>query len=82
MKITVKLFANLVQYSPNPSYSGAPFSLEVETGSTLSDLAAQLNLPGDLVKVMFVNGIICEPDQVLKENDVVGIFPPVGGGSK
>lgn len=82
MKITVKLFANLVQFSPNPTFSGAPFQMELSPGATLADVVQVLQLPEEEVKVLFVNGIICELDRILNENDVVGIFPPVGGGSQ
>jgi sulfur-carrier protein len=82
MKITVKLFANLVKFSPNPSFSGAPFEMEQPAGTTLADVVKELHLPDEEVKVLFVNGIICELDRILSENDVVGIFPPVGGGSR
>ncbi len=80
MKVTVKLFANLVEFSPNPSYSGAPFQLELTNGATLNNVVQLLKLPEEQVKVLFVNGIICEANLVLQEDDVVGIFPPVGGG--
>lgn len=79
MKIKVKLFANLRQYLP-----GAPIgeAVEIDTPEqyTLGELAAQLNLPPDEVKICFVNGIICELDQKLNPGDEVGIFPPIGGG--
>lgn len=80
MHISVKLFANLVEFSPDPSYSGAPFEYEIADGATMGDLVMQLKLPDDLVKVQFVNGIIVEAERVLLEGDSVGIFPPVGGG--
>ncbi len=81
MKIKVKLFANLVKFSPNPKYSGAPFLYEMKDGMTFADLINDLQLPEEDVKILFVNGIICEKDRVLQEGDEVGIFPPVGGGS-
>lgn len=80
MRITVKLFATLTQFSRNTTYSGAPFEMDLADESTLASLVAELKLPDDLVKVMFVNGIICEKDLVLHPGDQVGIFPPVGGG--
>jgi molybdopterin converting factor small subunit len=82
MKITVKLFANLVKFSPNPSFSGAPFELDLPEAATLAEVVNILQLPADEVKVLFVNGIICEPEKILQPNDTVGIFPPVGGGSQ
>lgn len=80
MKITVKLFAHLTPYAPTPSYSGAPFEYDLPEHATIADLVSSLKLPDDLVKIQFVNGIICELDYVLQNGDQVGIFPPVGGG--
>lgn len=79
VKIKLKLFANLRQYLPGASI-GEAVEIEVPEKYTLAELAADLKLPPDEVKVCFVNGIICELDQQLNEGDVVGIFPPIGGG--
>lgn len=79
MKIKLKLFANLRQYLPGASI-GEAVEIEVPEQCTLKELAADLKLPPDEVKICFVNGIICELDQELKEGNEVGIFPPIGGG--
>jgi len=79
VKIKLKLFANLRQYLPGAPI-GEAVEFDVPNQSTLGELAAQLKLPPDEVKICFVNGIICELDQILTEGDEVGIFPPVGGG--
>ena len=79
MKIKVKLFANLRQYLPGAPI-GEAVEIDVPEQSTLGELAAQLKLPPDEVKICFVNGIICELDQKLNAGDEVGIFPPIGGG--
>lgn len=79
VKIKLKLFANLRQYLPEASI-GEAIEIEISDKSTLGELAADLKLPPDEVKICFVNGIICELEQQLNEGDEVGIFPPIGGG--
>jgi molybdopterin converting factor small subunit len=39
-----------------------------------------LQVPADTVKLIFLNGIHAQADQILKEGDRVGVFPPVAGG--
>lgn len=80
MRIRVKLFASLRSYGPG-QFSGAAFELDLPEGARLADLIAALKMPAEEVKVMFINGLIREEDQRINENDEVGIFPPVGGGS-
>ena len=79
MKIKVKLFANLRQYLPGAPI-GEAVEIDVPEQYSLGELATQLKLPPDEVKICFVNGIICELDQKLNAGDEVGIFPPIGGG--
>ena len=79
MKITVKLFATLRPYL-GEGLSGTPVEMEVSASTTLGKLSALLNLPMDQVKICFVNGRICELNEVLSDGDEVGIFPPIGGG--
>jgi len=79
LKIKLKLFANLRQYLPGAPI-GEAVEIDVPEQYTLGELAAQLKLPPDEVKICFVNGIICELEKILIEGDEVGIFPPIGGG--
>ncbi|MEA1968828.1 MAG: MoaD/ThiS family protein [Thermodesulfobacteriota bacterium] len=48
--------------------------------TTIDSLIAELGLPEEQVKLIFINGKKEEPGYVLKHNDRVSIFPPVGGG--
>lgn len=79
LKIKVKLYATLSSFLGDVP-SGTPVEMDMPVGSTLGSLAELLKLPLDEVKICFVNGRIVELEQVLKEGDEVGIFPPVGGG--
>ncbi len=79
MRLTVRLFAQLVQYRPNTK-SGRSFTLELSQDSKISDLIALLGIPQDEVRTVFVNHVISPPETVLSEGDEVGIFSPIGGG--
>ena len=74
MKVKVKLFATLGkgrfeeevrQYDP-----------EFTVGQVLDDL----NIPKSEVKVVFVNNRHAGMDRELRDGDVIGLFPPIGGG--
>jgi sulfur carrier protein ThiS len=87
MKVHVKLYATLIRSVPDalraryPEIrSGTPLTIELPEGSTLADLVADLGLPSEEVKVMFVNGRARDFDHPLLPGDQVGIFPPIGGG--
>ena len=77
--VHVKLFATLRQFFPHLGI-GEKMAVELSDGATVGQLIQQLDLPADLVKVIFVNNIIQGEERVLREGDRVGIFPPVGGG--
>lgn len=79
MNIKVKLFASLARFSPG-GLPGTPFEVNVPEFTSIQDLIEQLHMPIEEAKVSFVNGLIRDPNWVLKQNDEVGIFPPIGGG--
>jgi sulfur carrier protein ThiS len=75
IKITLKLFVTLSKYLPQDNEA-----LEISEQTTVEDLMADLGIPGDLVKLIFVNGKRENRDCLLRQGDRVGLFPPVGGG--
>ncbi len=79
MRVTVKLFATLSHYGTG-ARAGTPFTVELPENAVVKDLMALLQIPAEETKVVFINNIIREPDAMLSEGDVVGMFPPVGGG--
>ncbi len=80
MQIQVKLFANLKDYFPG-SAAGTPFTVTLSEGASLQDLIGLLNIPTEQTRVVFVNGIVQPLEHRLKQDDNVGIFPPIGGGA-
>ena len=79
MKVEINLYASLSHYAPDRS-SGKSFVMEITEGAKISDLLAQLEVPKDAVKILFINGVHANGDTILKDGDRLGIFPPVAGG--
>jgi sulfur-carrier protein len=74
MKITVKLFATLRDFGPKIQ------EMSVSENSTIEKAVKSLNLPEEIPLLTIVNGVHTDPEEMLKEGDVLALFPPVGGG--
>jgi molybdopterin converting factor small subunit len=79
IEVRVKLFATLCAYRPGLKM-GEAFAVELPEGATVRDLLRHTSVPASEVKIIFVNGLIRDLDQVLAGGDELGLFPPVGGG--
>ena len=79
IEIEVKLFATLRDYLPKGS-SQFSCKMGIDLHTRIQDILSRLKIPDDLPKIILVNGIHGKKDQVLKEGDVLSIFPPVAGG--
>lgn len=79
MEVEVKLFATLRDYLPKGS---GKFSckMEIDGQTRIRDLLERLKIPKEIPKIILVNGVHGKEDQILREGDVVSIFPPVAGG--
>jgi len=75
ISIDINLFATLRSFLPD-----APKAMTVSQGTRIKDLVKTLGIPEEDVKLIFINGKREMLSYVLKDNDRVGIFPPVGGG--
>jgi molybdopterin synthase sulfur carrier subunit len=75
IQIELKLFVTLSKYLPenNNQY-------EIAGGMTVEMLIKSLEIPRELVKLIFINGKRESEIYQLQNNDRVGIFPAVGGG--
>ena len=72
--IEVRLFATLRQ--------GRQKIYQMETGSVknVQDIMDVLNIPREEVNILLINGFHQKPETEVKDNDVVSLFPAVGGG--
>ncbi len=80
MRVELKLYASLGKYTLERSPGSYPGAMEIHEGTTIRSLLEALEVPMDAVKIIFLNGIHANGDEVLKEGDRVGVFPLVAGG--
>jgi len=80
MKIEVKLFATLQSYLPAGA-RGDTISVDLPPDSTVGDVVASLNIPGDVACLTVVNGHDADLEQVLAPGDELAMFPPLAGGA-
>jgi MoaE-MoaD fusion protein len=66
------------------SLGAEPFALDLPCGATVADLMARLGVHSPAVELLgiavSVNAEYAERTRVLRENDEVGLLPPVSGG--
>jgi len=57
--------------------------IKVDDGTTVQDVINEYHIPPDRAHIVLVNGVfVCEDktQHILKEQDVLSIWPPVAGG--
>ena len=80
MKVELRLYASLACHMPKQVIGAASQALEVDESTTITGLLKRLGVPQEQVKIIFRNGIHAGGDEILKDGDRVGVFPPVAGG--
>ena len=72
--IEVRLFATLRQ--------GRQKIYHMESGSVknVQDIMDLLNIPREEVNILLINGFHQKPETEVKDEDLVSLFPAVGGG--
>jgi sulfur carrier protein ThiS len=80
MRIQVRLYASLERFMPGEKDRSSFHDMEVDEGTTAGEFLHALHVPAETVKLIFLNGIHAQADQILKEGDRLGVFPPVAGG--
>ena len=72
--IEVRLFATLRQ--------GRQKVYQLETGSvsTVQDVMDVLGVPRSEVNIILINGFHQKPETAVNDEDIVSLFPAVGGG--
>jgi molybdopterin converting factor small subunit len=77
MEVTVKLKSLFEKYRDQVPNDKA----FLPEGSTVLDLAKQIGLPTEYLRIILVNGKQEGLDKVLSDGDLIFIFPPaIGGG--
>lgn len=74
MKIHVKLFASLRRGRFDAC------SLEFGEGTAVGDVLSALEIPDQEASIIFINSRIADKCSLLRGEDNLAIFPPIGGG--
>ena len=81
VRLDIRLFAGLKCANPElPCCGDKEFFLDVPVGTTIRDLRNLLAIDPAIPLLNIVNNHHVQEKWVLKENDRVGLFPPIGGG--
>lgn len=80
MTVEVRLFATFTQFLP-PGRSDGSTTVDVPDGATIADVARRLGIPSGFDRVLLLNGKDAEPEDRVRQGDVVDIFPPLAGGA-
>jgi molybdopterin converting factor small subunit len=82
ISVSVKLYGVLRRHRPATAQGAArqPFDIELSAGSTVNDLAAELDMNPLLVSAIAVNGESATEETLLQAGDQVRLFPPSAGG--
>ncbi len=79
MPLKIEISTSLRKYVPGYDPAGG-LIVEGGAGKTVSQVIDQLGIPADEVHLVMVNRSTVSVGHILNENDLVGVFPPVGGG--
>ncbi|MEY7998733.1 MoaD/ThiS family protein [Clostridium sp. Mt-5] len=74
MKIEVRLFAYFRKDRDKKLF------LEFDESVTPADIFKKININEEEVAILLINGRDGKANTELKDNDVLSLFPPVGGG--
>ena len=74
MKLEVRLFATFRDGREKKYF------LDLNEGTTTRDIVKMLKIDEEEVAILLINGRDGKLETALKDNDVLSLFPPVGGG--
>ena len=74
MTVEVKLFATFRDDNFKKK------TIEMPDGCTVAEILKDLKIEFDQIGILLVNGLRAGMEQVLEENDVLAVFPAIGGG--
>lgn len=72
--IEVKLFATLRNGREKK------YELSADDYKIVRDVCCFLDIPVDEVAILLINGFHSNPDDPIKDGDVISLFPPCAGG--
>jgi molybdopterin synthase sulfur carrier subunit len=78
VKIELRLYASLRVYMPETN--STTVIVDIGQGTRIRELLEQFKVPANSVKIIFLNGVHAKGDEILKDGDRIGVFPPIAGG--
>lgn len=54
--------------------------MDADIVSCARDIIQKLDIPEEEVSILLINGFHQKPESLVKDGDIVALFPPVGGG--
>ena len=79
MEIEVRLFATFTKFLPAHA-EGQKVMMAFPEGTTIKDVVMQLGVPLNAIKLVFLNSKAAKFEDLIRDGDRLGIFPPVAGG--
>jgi len=84
IRVTLKLYASLMAFLPEPNRKNHAIDLDVPENATLDAVIAPFGMPKAQVFLVLVNGVFIPPSERagkrFQDGDVLAIWPPVAGG--
>ncbi len=80
MKVELKLYASLKRHVKEKAGIPVPDVVEIIENTQVKQLLERFSIPLDMVKLIFLNGVHATGEDILKDGDRIGVFPPVAGG--
>jgi molybdopterin converting factor small subunit len=77
MRVTVELHGNLRKYA---KHEGKRIEMEIEEGTTVGELMAQLGVSEDATWNAALDGRLVYSTDPLAEGSALVVFPPLAGG--
>lgn len=77
-KITIQVFGSLRRFEEQ--IKNHPIYLDSNKKIAVRDLIEKLQIPTAEIALVSVNNTAADEKYVVKANDVISIYPPIGGG--
>ena len=79
VRITLKLYGGLNNYTKEYHHEKG-ISLRLNSGETIDKVLEKLGIPKNKIVLITANNKITHFDYILKQGDIIKMFPPIGGG--
>ncbi len=55
-------------------------SFQIEKSDTVASVLSRLKIPPEKIAIIFINNKHAGVEQLLRDGDILALFPPIGGG--